>query len=235
MKTMQTYKLDSLAASLFAAVLALAAVSAAQAALITSPNPGALQITFDDSASYDTSGSSVQIGNSISQNVLVSAAGGTLNFGAPIGAWSLADNGEWTGASFVGVDGDFQNEPQGIAASLFFDLGSPAFSVGAVMNFDPTFTYGGGLPLPLYIAVFDSAGTLLEDHFVPVATPNAINQGLFYGITLATPSIARFEVSGPFAVLDNLSVTPVPEPGTGVLVLAAMGALGAATRRRSQA
>lgn len=218
----------------FAALAAALATAqgAAQAALITVAPDGAAVIDFDDAASYTTGGPTVQIGGAIGADVQVSALGGTLNFGAPFGAWSLTDNGEWTGASFVGVDGAFQDEANGIAASLVFDLALPQGSVGGFLNFDPSFTYGGGLPLPLYIAAYDSSGSLLEDHFVPMWTPGGLNAGAFFGISLDSDSIARFEVSGPYAVLDNLTIAPVPEPSAIAAMLAGLGVLGAVARRR---
>lgn len=221
----------------FAALAAALATAqgAAQAALITVAPNGAAVIDFDAAAGYVTGGPAVQIGGAIGQDVQVSALGGTLNFGAPFGAWTLTDNGEWTGASFVGVDGAFQDEPSGIAASLVFDLALPQGSVGGFLNFDPGFTYGGGLPLPLYIAAYDSTGALLEDHFVPVRTPGGLNAGAFFGISLDSNSIARFEVSGPYAVLDNLTLAPVPEPGSVALLMAGLGVLGAMSRRRRSA
>lgn len=190
--------------------------------------PGALVQTFDDAASYDNSLSRVQIGQSLGVNLGVSAIGGTLNFGAPYGAWSLGDNGEWTGSSFAGVDGDFVDQANGIAASLVFDFGDKTVAeVGALMNFDPGFVYGEGLPLPLFIAAYDHLGNELESHFVPLWTPAdelgnpALNAGLFFGIRSASANISRFEISGPYAVVDNVSFSaPVPEPQSWALALA---------------
>ncbi|WP_341891706.1 PEP-CTERM sorting domain-containing protein [Variovorax sp. YR752] len=216
-----------------AAALATAQ-GAAQATLITTAPGGASVIDFDDAASYVTGGPSVQTGGAIGADVQVSTLGGPLQFGAPYGAWTLSDNGEWTGASFVGVDGAFQDEANGIAASLVFDLAIPQGSVGGFLNFDPSFVYGGGLPLPLYIAAYDGSGTLLEDHFVPLWTPGGLNAGSFFGISLDSNAIARFEVSGPYAVLDNLTLAPVPEPGSVALLMAGLGVLGAVARRRRE-
>lgn len=190
--------------------------------------PGGLVQTFDDAATYDSSASRVQIGQSLGVNLGVSALGGTLTFGAPYGAWSLGDNGEWTGSAFVGVEGDFVDQPNGIAASLVFDFGDKTVSeIGALMNFDPGFVYGGGMPLPLFIAAYDKLGNELESHFVPLWTPAdasgnpALNAGSFFGIRSANANISRFEISGPYAVVDNVSFSaPVPEPQSWALALA---------------
>lgn len=226
------------------AAFATVVTGSAQAALVGSfaeLSAGALVQQFDDTAAYSTGGPRVQIGASLGTDVGVSASNGTLYFGAPFGAWSLGDNGEWTGAAFVGIDGA-GNPDQGVFPTLRFDFGGNRTSeVGALMNFDPGFQYGG-LPLPLYIAAYDANGTLIEDYEVPVFTPAdgfgnpAINQGAFYGIKLATASIASFEVSGPYAVVDNFAfLTPVPEPSTYALLLLGLGVTGFAVQRRRQA
>jgi hypothetical protein len=218
---------------LVAAVLALAA-GAAQAELVTSAaemGSGLLVQTFDEA--LDNSTPRVQIGASLGVDVGVSASNGPLLLGAPLGAWSLGSNGEWTSArTFVGVDGGLDDD--GRIGTLVFDFGGQTVSqVGAVLNFDPDFTYGFGLPLPLYIAAYGLDGTLLDSYELPLFTPGAVNEGAFYGIRLATASIARFEVSGPYAVVDDLSFSqPVPEPGTWALMAAGLAALAVAQRRQ---
>lgn len=219
---------------LLAAVVALAACASAHAELITSPaemGSSLLVQTFDEV--FDTSTPRVQIGASLGADVGVSAANGPLIVGAPFGAWSLGDNGEWTSAqSFVGVDGGL--DQTGNIGTLVFDFGGQTVSqVGAKLNFDPGYTYGFGLPLPLYIAAYGLDGTLLDSHELPVFTPGAVDEGVFYGIRLATARIARFEISGPYAVVDDLSFTaPVPEPGSWALMGVGLAALGLVQRRR---
>lgn len=230
-----------------------AALAGAVAAVVAGPvqadligsfaelSAGALVQQFDDSASYTTGVPRVQIGASLGTDLGVTASNGTLYFGAPFGAWSLGDNGEWTGAAFVGVDGA-GNPDAGVFPTLRFDFGGNRTSqVGAFMNFDPGFQYGG-LPLPLYIAAYDVNGTLIEEYNLPVFTPAdgfgnpAINQGAFYGIKLANASIASFEVSGPYAVVDNLAfVTPVPEPSAYALLALGLGLTGFVVQRRRRA
>jgi hypothetical protein len=156
---------------------------------------------------------------------------------APLGAWSLGDNGFWSlGKAFAGVDGDFSQG--GAPAAMVFDLGGLLVrGIGGVMNFDPGFTYGApfAFPLPLYIAAFDSSGNLLEDYELSlIDTPGAFNQGVFYGIGRQQADIARFVVSGPYAVVDDLQIAAIPLPPGAWLMAGGLLALGLQARRRRQ-
>jgi hypothetical protein len=220
----------------FAGWLTALAVLPAHAALITSPAelPGtAISITigFDGPTGSNLS-SPVDVGSGI----LFSTTGGPGSIGeAPLGAWSLGGNGLWSGGkTFAGVDGDFDGA--GGPASMIFDLGGLLVrGVGGFMNFDPDFTYGDPLsfPLPLYVAAYDASGALLEDYDVPVSTPNGFNDGAFYGIARIDADIARFVISGPYAVVDDLTVAAIPEPSTYAMLLAGLGLLGFVARRRT--
>lgn len=221
------------------AVIAVGAAFAApaQAAQITDAGfiSNAKVQTFDDAASYDMSFARVQIGASLGVDLGLSTLGGALNFGAPYGAWSLGGNGEWTSAaSFAGVDGDFSDAANGIAASLMFDFGSKTVqSFGAYVNYDSSFTYGSGFPLPLYMAAYDKNGAVIEDAWFTVDTPAGVNQGAFFGLDVGSASVARVEISAPYAVVDNFTFSaPVPEPETYAMFLAGLGLLGAAARKR---
>jgi hypothetical protein len=215
------------------AVALLWPAAPAQAALVTDP---IRILTFDDAAGYDLASSRVQIGASVGADVGVSAAHGALHFGAPLGAWSLGSNGEWTSAkTFVGIEGG-GHPATGHFPTLVFDFGGKAVrSVRAQVNFVPDIVYGGGLPLPLSIAAFDRSGRLIESHELPVFTPAKVDAGPFFGIELTTPRIARFEVSGPYAVVDDFTFSaPVPEPGTVALLIAGLAAVGLVARRRAR-
>lgn len=189
---------------------------------------------FDDAASYDTFQSRVQIGSSLGVDLGLSTAGGQLYFGAPYGAWSLSGNGEWTSAkTFAGVDGAYQDEANGIAASMFFDFGNKTVqSIGAVLNYDDSFSYFG-IPLQLYMAAYDVNGALIEDAWFPVYTPGAIDEGTFFGLSTTSANIARVEISAPYAVVDDFTFSaPVPEPETYAMFLTGLGLLGAMARKR---
>ncbi len=205
--------------------------------LLTSPaqlpaTPGQLLFTFDA-----PTGSGLAAPVALGNGVTFSTTGGPGSLGeAGLGIWSLGDNGFWSlGKTFAGVDGDFDS--QGNPAAMVFDLGGlQVKGIGAFMNFDPGFTYGAPLtlPLPLYIAAYDRNGVLLEDHELPVFTPGGVNEGAFFGIGRDQADIARFMVSGPFAVVDDLQIAVVPLPPSALLLGAGMLLMGwKASRRRA--
>jgi hypothetical protein len=219
----------------WAAAVAAAAVLPAHAALVFDASDlaagGPLTVFGFDSPTGSGLTTPVDLGG-----VVFSTTGGRGSLGeAPLGAWVLGSNGVWSGGkTFAGVDGDF--DAGGGVASMSFDFGALRVrGIGGFMNYDPDFTYGDplALPLPLYIAAYGAGGTLLEDYEVPVFTPDGFNAGVFYGILRDAPEIARFVVSGPYAVIDDLTFTaPVPEPSTYALLLAGLGLLAFAARRR---
>jgi hypothetical protein len=219
------------------AVLATAfSASAAQAALISSP--GQLSPTFV--IGFDTNtGSGIttptEVGGGTGYSVSFTPAGGPGSVGlAPSGTWLLepaigAGNGTWgDGKTFAGVDGGV--EP--IIASMTFTLnGFTAFAIGGFLNFDPTFTFGLGSPLPLYIAALDANGDVIEDQELPIFTPDGFNAGAFYGFRFDDPVIAAFYIEGPYAVIDDLAVQAVPEPSTYALLAAGLAMLAFMMRR----
>lgn len=218
-----------------AAVTALATGSA-QAALLFAPGelPGpTLTIGFDAPAGSGLT-TPVDVGVGSGYAVEFSTVVGTGSVGlAPLGAWVLGTNGDWAGdKTFAGVDGGIADD--GTIAALVFDFATPVQGVGGMMNFDPDFTFGGGFPLPLYIAAFDADGVLLEGHEVPVFTPFGFNEGVFWGIGRDSADIARLVIEGPYAVVDDLAFT-VPEPSTYAMLLAGLGVFGLLLRRRAGA
>lgn len=218
-------------ACLLIGVVALATAHA-QARLLA--DPGELTGTpvvvgFDILGSPDAAQGRVAVGGLPGVGLGVRAVNGDLRagpgtaFGAATGAtdWQLGSNGQWSASrSFVAVNGT-ANTQANIYAGLIFDFGGMAVSeVGAMVNFNPDFIYGAGFALPLYLAAYDASGQLLDSHEVQVTTPGATDQGRFYGIAVASASIARFEVTGPYAAVDDWTfTTPVPDAPAWLLAL----------------
>ena len=200
-----------------------------------------------DAALMDTAQPRMQIGTSLGLDIGVRAQDGQLQIGSNSGVWSLGDNGEWTDttdpltatdSTFLALDGVVDYDA-GTFATLSFDFGGRTVQgVGAFMSYDPAFSHLG-TPIQLYLAAYDLAGNLIEEHTVPFAavidSDGLVmpNQGVFYGIQTPAAQIARFDISAPYAVVDNLTVTsPVPEPATWALVLT--GLLATAGLRRAR-
>jgi len=214
-----------------AALLAGALVAPlAQAALVTNPaDAGSFSVNFDGLVVPPTAPNGPV---AIAPGVSVSATGGNLSLGeAPFGAWGLESNGMWSlGKTFAGVDGGV--DPLFGAASLTFTFDTPLFAVGGFLNYDPDFVTLG-IPEIISIAALDQNGVELESWYLPIATgPDSVNAGAFFAIALDQPLIKKFVVYGPYAVIDNLTYAPVPEPATYVLLLGGLALLGLMGARR---
>lgn len=223
-----------------AALASALVASTAQAALVN--NAGGLGASFV--IGFDTNPGSgytspVEVGGGTGYSVSFSTAGGTGSLGvAPFGVWVLepeagTGNGVWgpDDKTFAAVDGGV--DP--VYASMTFTLnGFTAYGIGGFLNFDPTFTFGGGSPLPLYIEARDAFGGVLESQELPIFTPDGVNAGAFYGFRFDSPDIASFYIEGPYAVIDDLTIAPIPEPSTYAMLLAGLGLLGLWARRARQ-
>jgi hypothetical protein len=81
---------------------------------------------------------------------------------------------------------------------------------------------------------YDFNGNVLESFNVSIDTDvNNYDEGKFVGFARASADIYRFGLSNGTFVVDNLTISAVPEPETYAMFLAGLGLLGAASRRRS--
>lgn len=144
---------------------------------------------------------------------------GDSNFG-------LTSNGNWNDFAYVGgycFSG---------SCTATFDLGGLASAVGGFMNYAP------GYGTPLISALAADGVTVLESYdlaaLAPIVTPGGLNDGEFRGIFRSEADIAYFQISGSYLIMHDLTVSAVPEPETYAMLLAGLGILGFAARRRKQ-
>ena len=132
--------------------------------------------------------------------------------------WPFNSNGAWgNGMTYIANDAPH--------TSLLFSFNDgPVSAVSAFMNHAPGFD-------DLVISVYDAGMNLLESYNVTaladIVTPNGANAGGTRGINRGVNDIKYFEVTSIYPVLDDLTFTRVPEPGSLLLV-----SFGAALFRR---
>lgn len=144
--------------------------------------------------------------------------------GSQLGAFiaELGSNGLWgAGSTFAA---------SGFIGELRFTFADLTAGAGAFVNH-----YADGvLPFGLVISAYGDNNQIIESHTLSIDTDDfGFNEGQFVGITRASADIRSISFKGNAVVLDNLAVaTPVPEPETYALLLAGLGLIGMAARRR---
>ncbi len=201
--------------------LGLAMLSPAHAAVVDNSNFGPLAgvITFDDFDGYQTAiPESLVVGSVGALNVTYQSA-----LDSVVGAFAadLQGNGAW-GAVSPFVFGDAQH---GQSNTLSFSVtGGGVRQIGAFFNA----VNGGSITLSAL-----SGNQVLESTTFSVVTPpSSYNEGLFRGFYREQGDITGFMVVGNGVALDNLTLAPVPEPGTYAMLLAGLGLLAAVAKRR---
>jgi hypothetical protein len=145
----------------------------------------------------------------------------------PDNNYYLGSNGHWgpDRDGFVGVGGG--DGTRGVMRFEFAD--GPVSFVGGVLNYSPDAMW-----LPVFISALDERRAVLERHAIDVEAPidtNALmDAGEFRGISRPQNDIFAFEISAPFAVVDDLRFFRIPEPHTGAL--AVVGGMTMRRRRR---
>jgi len=144
------------------------------------------------------------------------------------GSYFLDANGMSMATRIIGTNDDF----------AFVTL---AFSA-AVSSFGGFWNYAPGIGNNPVIEAYDVFNNLLGSFdlavLAPISTPGATDAFAFRGIESDAADIASIRFGGSFMILaetGSVPVAPIPLPGACVLLLAAMGGLGVAVRRRKSA
>jgi len=200
--------------------LASSALLPAHALLVTDVNQIALPTVTADFEGFD---------GLLSTGPVLVAPGVTFtgDAGSELGANNrdLGENGAWGGFGNHFAAGANVGE-------LRFTFGQLSNGAGAFVNHFAL----AALPLGLVVSVYGDNNQIIETHTVTVDTAfDSYDQGVFLGITRANADIRSISFKGLGVVVDNVTVTAaVPEPQTYALLLAGLGLVGAAARRRRQ-
>ncbi|EHR69816.1 PEP-CTERM putative exosortase interaction domain-containing protein [Burkholderiales bacterium JOSHI_001] len=228
-------------ARLAALALGAATMAGAQAAALidTTSNPLAASgqvIDFNNFDGLSTTGP-LLVGSAIGVNVDFTSSPFTT-VGAS--AQDLGDNGLW-GARGTPADGlvDTPTGDGNFLASAFvarrgefgFTFSAPVAKVGAFFN---QFQAAGATGNSLRVLAYDQDGNDIESFSYSVNTDAfGYNEGTFLGFARATADIWGFGVTDGTFVMDNLTLAPVPEPGSYGLLMAGLLALGLRSRARN--
>jgi hypothetical protein len=144
---------------------------------------------------------------------------------------TLGTNGAWTVlGDGVNRDGNFlATEFIGSRGEFGFTFSTPVSSVGAFFNQFQV----AGVTNRLSLFAYDAWGNVLETQTVHIDTDESgYDEGRFLGFQRATADIHGFGVADGTVVMDNLTISAVPEPQSLALLLAGAGLTLLARRRQ---
>ncbi len=201
---------------LAALALAFAAALPAQAALTQNAGDiaNAIVVDFNDYDGFLTTGPEM-----VAPGVVF-----TGDAGSELGAFirDLGSNGTW-GADTPFVAG-------GAIGELRFTFADLTAGAGAFVNHFAADVF----PFSVVVSVYGDNNQILETHTLAIATDMfGYNEGEFVGITRDMADIRSISFKGNGVVLDNLAVAAIPEPETYAMLLAGLGLIGMAARRRA--
>jgi hypothetical protein len=202
---------------LAALALAFAAALPAHAALTNNAADigNAIVVDFNDYDGFLTTGP-----ETVAPGVIF-----TGDEGSELGAFirDLGSNGTW-GADTPFVAG-------GAIGELRFTFAELTAGAGALVNHFAM----NDFPFAVVVSAYGDNNQIIETYTLAIDTDGeGYNEGLFLGITRDVADIRSISFKGNGVVLDNLAVAaPVPEPETYAMLLAGLGLIGMAARRRA--
>ncbi|WP_229211305.1 MULTISPECIES: FxDxF family PEP-CTERM protein [unclassified Duganella] len=134
------------------------------------------------------------------------------------GGYGFNDNGFWSGLTMAGTNDG--------GSSMTLAFSQAVRGVGAFFNYVPV-PFG-----PAVISAYDAHSNLIESTSLTFTTNGGLNQGEFHGFLESTPSISYVTMTGAYIGATDFTVVAVPEPETYGMLLAGLGLLGVAARRR---
>jgi PEP-CTERM motif len=145
-------------------------------------------------------------------------------------AFDLDQNGLWTVIGNSNRDGNF------ISTSFLLNNGAINFSFDTPMQKVGIFANQSqsiGNNNSLQVLAYDINGNVLETFTVSIDTDvDSYDEGKFIGFERSTADIYGFSLANGSFVVDNLTITAIPEPETYAMFLAGLGFMGIAARRR---
>lgn len=217
--------------STIAVAALMAATSVAQAAPITASSAtfAGTVIDFNDFDGYILP--QIDGGDLITHLDLGSGVTITTTAFSVVGqnAFDLDQNGLWTVVGNDNRDGNFVSTAfvKG-KGEITFDFTAPVQQVGIFANQFQALGENNSLA----VLAYDMNGNVLETFTVSIDTAwDGYDEGMFIGFSRASADIYGFGIADGSFVVDNL-VFAIPEPETYAMLIAGLGLLGAAARRR---
>lgn len=150
-----------------------------------------------------------------------------------IGAFNadLGDNGAWSVVGNSNRDGYF------LSTSFVFNNGAMGFSFDTPMQqvgiFANQFQALDTTNNTIQVLAYDASGNVLETFTTNINTDvDSFDEGMFIGFQRASADIYGFGLANGSFVVDNLTISPVPEADAWAMLLAGFGVVGAMARRR---